>query len=283
MTLPQEEHIVAVVEEFLADLTSIFHKVNNVLPEDQNPLAIPIDMSVGQALALMEESNYSQMPIKAGETVLGVFSYRSFAQKISTLNGEKIDLNEMQVREFMESIEFIDILDDLVKTLDALDKKDVILVGNKKHLDGLLTPIDLVRYLYKLSSPFLLIGEIEKAIRNILRDTTTPDQLQQLMKQTLSQRYKEDNMPASLEEMTFNDYIQVIADGRSWKYFEAVFGSGEFHRKRTRTKLKTIGDLRNDTFHFKRELSENDISTLVIHRDWIENALTAYQEGKAAR
>jgi CBS domain-containing protein len=282
MNVPQVDSAVdTLVEQVMADLTSVFHRVNNVLPEEQDPLCIPLDMPVSEALVLMNKNGFSQVPIRAGDEILGIFSYRTFSQKLSSFTGEKIDLNILQVGEFIEKADFIDVLDDLVKTLDSLDRSDVILVGNRRNLNGILTPIDLVQYLYKLSSPFVLLGEIEKGIRNIIRDSCTPEQLQEMMTQTLSQVYQADNMPASLEAMTFNDYIQVIGDGRTWKFFEGIFGAGDLQRKRTRAKLKEISNIRNDAFHFKRELLENDINILVIHRDWIKNTLTAYQAKKA--
>ena len=262
MTVPQAESAIAFVEKVLADLTSVFHRVNNILPEEQEALCIPMHMPVAEALTLMEQNNFSQIPITAGKIVLGTFSYRSFAQKISAFTGEKLDLNQMQVREFVEQVEFIDVMDDLVKALDSLDKRDAILVGNKTNLTGLLTSMDIVKYLYILSSPFVLLGEIEKGIRNVIRDTCTPQQLHEIMLQTLSQIYRAENMPKSLEEMTFNDYVQIMGYGGTWEHFEAIFGEGDLHRKRTRAKLKEIGELRNDAFHFKRELSENDINTL---------------------
>ena len=281
MTVPQPIPVAVPVEEATTDLTNVFHRVNNVLPEDQTLLCIPFDTPVIDALEAMKKSGFSQIPIIAGDQVLGVFSYRSFSQKISDFTGEKIDLSQIQVREFVEKVEIIDVLDDLVKTLESLNKTDAILVGTLKELRGVLTPIDLVRYLYKLSSPFVLLGEVEKGVRNIIRDSSTPEKLLEMIQQTLSQVYQADKMPRSLEEMTFNDYVQVIGDGRTWKHFEVIFGSGDLQRKRTRVKLEQIRDLRNDIFHFKRELLEDDINTLVIHRDWIKNTLTAHQAKKA--
>jgi predicted transcriptional regulator len=283
MTLPQVESIIVLLEEARQDLTSVFHRVNNVLPEDQDALCISIDTPLIEALALMKKHNYSQIPIKAGDEVLGIFSYRSFAQRITEFMDEKINLDQIPIGEFIEHAGFVDVLDDLVSTLDTLDKKDVILVGDRKNLKGILTPIDLVKYLYKLSSPFVLLGEIEKGIRNIIRDSVTPEQLQDMIQQTLSQIYLADKMPKSLEEMTFNDYVQFIGDGRAWKYFEGVFGLGDLQRKRTRAKLEVLRDLRNDAFHFKRDLLEDDINKLVVCRDWIKNAVTACQVRKVGK
>jgi predicted transcriptional regulator len=283
MTVPQADPSIAFVEIDATDLTRVFLRVNNFVSEDQELLWVSPETSVLQALALMKENNYSQIPVKAGTNVLGIFSYRSFATQITEYIGEKFDPNQLRVVDFTENIEFVHVSEDLSKTLDTLYKKDAILVGNPDDLKALLTPIDLVRGLYKLSSPFVLIKEIEGGIRNIIRNSMTPDQLRTIIQQCLSQIYREENMPKLLEEMSFNDYVQVVGDGRSWTYFQVAFGAGDWQRKRTRAKLEVIRDLRNDIFHFKRNILESDISILVAHRDWIKKVVTAFQAGKVER
>lgn len=277
MVVPQPDIDSALIEAVLEDLTRVFHRVNNVLPEEQETIFVSFESPIEDVLSLMKAKNFSQIPVKAGDEVLGVFSYRSFINKIPEIIGEIVDLKQLQVGDFIDKVDFVDVLDDLTRTLDLLDKKDVVLVGSRDGLKGLLTPIDLVRYLYKLSSPFVLLSEIELALRNIIRSCAPPDQLQEMARITLSQIYQPDKMPNSLEEMTFNDYVQVIGHGRTWKSFEGAFGVGDWKRKNTRAKLEEIRDLRNDTFHFKRDLVETDISQLIVHRDWIKNVLTAYQ------
>lgn len=281
MAIPQRIDEIEMIIIPILELTSVFHRVNNVLPEDYDPVFVEYDTSVNEALRLMKENNFSQIPVKAGKEVLGIFSYRSFSSKVIEMIGERLDLDHFPVGEFIEPVDFVDVLDDLTKSLDELDKRDVVLVGNRNDLRGLFTPIDLVNYLYKLSSPFILLGEIEGAIRNILRSCATPEQLIGMAQLTLAHVYQPEKMPKSIEEMTFNDYIQIIGDGRTWNSFEVIFMTGDLQRRRTRAKLEEIRDFRNDVFHFRREINEDDIKKLLAHRDWIKNALTAYQAKKA--
>lgn len=79
--------------------------------------------------------------------------------------------------------------------------------------------------------------------------------------------------------MTFNDYIQIIGDGRNWPHFEVVFGTGaaDWQRKRTAERLKEVRDLRNDVFHFKRRLLPEDIDTLQTQRRWLQMKVTAFE------
>ena len=73
-------------------------------------------------------------------------------------------------------------------------------------------------------------------------------------------------MPTALQDMTFDNYQALISNGENWAYFEPVFGGT---RPRTSGKLKEIGSIRNDLFHFKREITMQDHQTLARHRDWL--------------
>jgi hypothetical protein len=73
--------------------------------------------------------------------------------------------------------------------------------------------------------------------------------------------------------MTFNDYIQIVGDGRHWSHFETFFGG---NRARTRAKLEQLRDLRNVIFHFRRDITVEEHQDLVAHRDWmLRNARAA--------
>jgi hypothetical protein len=82
--------------------------------------------------------------------------------------------------------------------------------------------------------------------------------------------------------MTFNDLILLISYGRTWHKFEQVFGAGTWHRKRVQSELTETREIRNDVFHFRRELEKEDIDKLLRTRDWLKMkaiALEARIEG----
>jgi hypothetical protein len=82
----------------------------------------------------------------------------------------------------------------------------------------------------------------------------------------------EGKLPTELEHMTFSDYAQIVGDGRNWKHFQPIF-KGD--RVRTRTKLKRAGELRNDVFHFRREILVKDYEELSALRNWMLMKATA--------
>jgi CBS-domain-containing membrane protein len=64
------------------DLVSeLFHRINRIIPQDQEILTIPPNCRVRDAVALMREHGYSQLPVVESGEVLGAFSFRSFAQE----------------------------------------------------------------------------------------------------------------------------------------------------------------------------------------------------------
>jgi hypothetical protein len=73
-------------------------------------------------------------------------------------------------------------------------------------------------------------------------------------------------VPTVLEEMTFDNYQVLVSHGDNWNFFEPVFGG---NRTRTSGKLKEIGAIRNDLFHFKREITISDHEALANHRSWL--------------
>lgn len=253
-------------------LLDLFHRVNSLLPEDQVLVAVRPGTTVAEAIQLMRKHGFSQLPVIEGSEVLGVFSFRSFAVQMLEMGEMKgVPLENLTVDEFIEELRFVHIHDDPRSIFDSLNRDDAVLVGEPNRLQGIATAMDVLHYLYRVASPFVMLMEIELSLRRLIGICVDDDELRTCIKNGLEQQYKgkEDEMPSRLEEMNFNHYVQIVGDGRNWPRFEEVFGEGDWQRKRTRTKLKKIGDLRNDVFHFKRELTEKDLGILTTHRDWL--------------
>ena len=83
-------------------LVATFHQAKSLIPKDQNLKTIPPEMPVSEALAILRQNRFSQLPVVAGNAVLGVFSYRSFSDKALTTGGS---LGDLPVEEFLESFE----------------------------------------------------------------------------------------------------------------------------------------------------------------------------------
>ena len=75
--------------------------------------------------------------------------------------------------------------------------------------EGVITAMGVLRYLFEAASPFLLVAEIELSLRMLINLALEGDELGHFASTSLS-HYKPESMPATLEDMTFNDYILLI-------------------------------------------------------------------------
>jgi hypothetical protein len=266
--------------------TELFHRINRVISPDRKVLTIPPDMLVPQAVALMTEYGYSQVPVVTENgVVLGVFSFRSFAKKAAKYTLKdcttlKCAPGDLQVEEFIEKFEFAWFTDEMKSVFGAMNRDDGILIGTPNFIGGVLTPMDLLCYIYEVAIPFVWVSEIEMALRELIKKGLDETQIAAAAKCCLLSAYNNDeaNVPISLEKMTFNDYKSLISYGDLWQKFKPVFGGT---RQLLSGKLKRIGEIRNDLFHFRRELTKEDRQTLETHRDWILNKIK--QAGTSGR
>lgn len=250
------------------NLADLFHRINRILPPDQEVVAVPPDTPVRRALEIMGQSGYSQVPVMEGREVLGVFSYRSLAAKLSGIDAKKHNPLDVLVEETMDIADpswFAHVNHELGHILDALERHDAVLVGEPGRLQGIVTTMDVLRYLDLVSGRFVVLGEIELCIRALLRAAMSEEEIATAADVAL-QHYEPEKRPRRLEDMTFSDYVQLVGDGRLWDKCRQAFGGD---RDRTRVKLKTLADLRNDVFHFRRELTDDDDRQLRSGRDWL--------------
>ena len=256
------------------DLASeLFHRINRVIPENQKLACVPPTILAGEAIHMMLEKGFSQLPVVQGTRVLGVFSYRSFSKisaqtSLNEMQREGVAPRDLQVDEFLEQWDFVSIMDEWRPVFGRLDAADGLLVGSKDNLIGVLSPMDLLRYLDNIASPYVMISEIEMSLRALIRVAIDEDQLAMIAEQSLAHAYSTQNIPQMLEQMTFEDYRSIISRGDNWRFFGDILGT---HRKRISGHLRRVGAIRNDLFHLKRALTIDDHETISNFRNWLLN------------
>ncbi len=250
--------------------TELFHRINRVIPEDQKEvLTVRAEDTASEALRLLKQHGFSQVPVLISDEVLGIFSYRSFSDAIvriaSSRPGASVSLEGLTAEECVEPAHFARVTDEFETWFETLDRHNAVLVGEARRLQAIVTPMDVLRYLYRVASHFVLVGEIELALRALMQSVASPEALKECARVALSGRYTGQTIPEKLEDMTFHDYVQIVGDGRNWPLFAPIFRGT---RERTRARLEEITELRNDVFHF-RSPSVDAHERLANHRDWM--------------
>ena len=254
-----------------------FHRINSVIPDDPEVISLGPETTVRDAIAFLVSRHCSQVPVVLNGEVLGLFTFRDLAKAMrSHGDGDPritaVDLLSMPVEECMNTRpEYARITDEFPRWLDVLEQHDAFLVGDTNRLEATITPMHLVRYLYKVSQPYVLIQEIELGIRSLIRMAVNGDALADAARTCLNEKYQPDKLPTTLEDMTFDDYARIVGDGRTWEMFQPLFRGD---RRRTSTKLRELAELRNKVFHF-RGVSVEDHPKLVEGRDWVLTKIRA--------
>lgn len=275
MSKPTDEPITA--EEDHPLITS-FHRVQGLIPVEQELMAIPPEMRVSEALKLMQEEHYSQLPVVAGDAVLGVFSYRSFSTKaIAKQRSAKDPLGDRSVEDFLEEFEYVHSSDDWNRVLKYLNQDDAFFVGHRDGIDGMVTTTDLLEYFRAIANPFILIAEIEQSLRLIIQTCIDEEKLPEAVESSLKTAYKGRKVPTDLSAMTFDNFVQIISNNDNWPYFEQMFGHQQETRKRTEARLRQVGAWRNDVFHFRRSLESWELITLSETREWLHTRGRAFE------
>jgi hypothetical protein len=127
--------------------------------------------------------------------------------------------------------------------------------------------MDALRYFHRVTSAFLLLQEIERAIRILLKCGFSDAELFAAIARCMRGRARHGAAtPTTIEKLSFGDYVQIIGDPDSWAHLQVVFGTS---RELVLTKLRPVNQLRNEAFHFRREFERDDYDRLIATRGWL--------------
>ena len=260
-------------------LVDSFHRVGSLIPEGQSLKTISKDTTVAKALEIMEEKHYSQLPVVAGKVVLGVFSYRSFAQEATKRQRSERNtvLADLPVEEFMEDFSFVAASQDWTKIQRQLDEKDGFFVGDPDEISGLVTIMDVYQYFRRIADPFIQVAEIEEPLRHLITERIPKDKRAEVFGRVLAGSYATGKLPQQPKDLSLNDKILIVTTRDNWSYFQGVLGQGDRAFNNAKEKLKDIPKLRNDAFHFNRKLQPHELKKIVDCRNWLHRALRAYE------
>lgn len=251
-------------------LKELFHLIKKALPEEPEPLlTLSPETFVSDALSQMSKRNFSQVPVVTGAQVLGVFSYRSFALGLLKLpEKSRNQVLSLSVDDFLEDLKYAQVYDELSSIIEELNIKDAVLVGLENRLQGVITTIDALRYFYRVASPYVMLLEVELAIRELIRECVSQNELNVCIERCLASYYAKagSSAPNCLEEMTLHDYVTMVICKQNWDIFSRVFGG---NRHIAQAKLEPMADLRNVVFHFKRGLTAEEYDLMRNTRDWL--------------
>ena len=212
-----------------------------ILPAAHNaPVSVKRDDSLAKATTILRIEDYSQLPVMQNEwDVKGVVSWTSIGA--AHAQGR----NPLKVRECMVTAHVIDVQMPLADATDVIYKHDYVLVRDKdQKITGIVTAVDLAHEFKQLTHPFLLIGEIEHHVRNLVRGKFSVEEFVEAS--------GGDDEVRGPDDLTFGGYCRLLQPKEAWAKLGLQVDRSVFNAH-----LESMRQIRNDVMHFSPEPRES--------------------------
>ena len=171
--------------------------------------------------------------------VEGIITWQSIARNLSRRQDDAIanQLFDTTIRIVPE----IPVNAPLYSVMSPIQEHGFVLVrGEDNSITGLVTARSFARQYARLARPYMMIGEIERSLRALIRGKFSSSVLKAA---TLGQ---EDNDHIGPEDLTLGDYVSLLGNKDNWENLGLRF----VDRKEFARQLEWLRERRNEIMHF---------------------------------
>lgn len=225
--------------------------IGNYINQGNNIESIKGEDSISSARTMMIINNFSQLPVMRNEnnSPSGVITLKRLLRDYNKIN------NESLVKDFLDTPVYISTNESILRAIEIVTENDYALVKSAKSngVVGIITAYDIGNLFVDFSQGFLLAGECEAKLRQILTKAASLDELKS-SKNTNDKKREIKN----IIDLTFNEYITVLNNDNVWGKINTTVD-----KKQLNTLLEEVRDIRNKIMHFKPSgISPEDIQKL---------------------
>lgn len=216
--------------------TDPIFRINRLEAANKKPISVKPDATLQQAITIMLTNDYSQLPVMTGPRELkGIVSWKTIGIRLA------LKRPCTSVRDAMEPPQVVAVDVSLFDAIHRIASHDYVLVqANDKTYTGIVTASDLNFQFQALAEPFLLVGEIENGLRQILHQKFNLKELEEAKSPGDSGRSIE-----SPSDLTLGEFVRLVEPEKRWKKLKIEICRVEFlHR------LNRVREVRNDIMHF---------------------------------
>jgi CBS domain-containing protein len=200
------------------------------------PVSVKPDTSLREAITLMMAHDYSQLPIMTtARDVKGLISWKTIGRKL--VLKQQCSL----ASDCVGTVDVVSIEEPLFSAIPRIAEHDCVLVkAEDRRICGIVTAADLSVQFGRLAEPFLLVGEIEDLLRQLLNNKFTASELSEF-------RGVRDGAKAAdgVADLTLGDIVQLISSEDRWNKVSLEVDRAEFV-----SRLDRVRTIRNDVMHF---------------------------------
>jgi predicted transcriptional regulator len=224
-------------------------RIGKIASANNPPVSVKPNASLQEAVTIMLARNFSQLPVMTTEReVKGVISWASIGARLAT------KISGPDVQSYMDDHHEILISASLFSGIRIILEHNYVLVRSlDKKVSGIVTSNDIALQFEEISTPFLLLAEIENNLRSLIGI--------KLKISDIKRACGEEHLPkefSGVSELTFGNYVRILDHIDNWNKIGLNLDRTAFC-----SELTAINVIRNDVMHFDPDpLTEQDLSKL---------------------
>ena len=239
--------------------------IRQLIEDREKPLCISRALTVSDALSLMIEHDYSQLPVldDAGK-LIGIISEKSITNTYFN-SGGNVPIMPLKVDNCLAIPRIVKQDEDVLNALNILKEVDSLLIVEDDKPVGIITNFDTTNFFRNLSEGLIIIEDIESALNELI-DSEFPTDAKKLDAwfKTFGKDEADDRRPArDPEKPSFEDLLRVIT--KHWSSFENM----DCEKNLFLSILEPVREIRNQLAHFRGDLSPLQQNRLHHARDWM--------------
>jgi predicted transcriptional regulator len=212
------------------------YRIIRLAASTRKPLSISPDTKLEEAITHLLTNDFSQLPVMTSERdVKGIITWASIGSRLAM--GKNCSL----ARDFMEQHHEIRSDASLISAIGIIAEHQYVLVrGHDQKITGIVTASDLSLQFQQLAEPFLLLGEIENHLRQVISHRFTPTELKSAKDPIDAKR-----VVTSVTDLTYGEYKRLLENPERWNKLNITVD-----RKACMEKFENVRRIRNDVMHF---------------------------------
>ena len=194
------------------------------------------------AQTLMLRHDYSQLPVLSNRELLGAVSWESIAQR-------RLHQGDCTLAQCIVPAEAVGAEDDLLPHVPRIVAQGFVFVRSKdRTFTGIVTTTDLSENFLALAEPFLLVGEVERQLRNVVGKHLSPEEIVAAKDPRDSTRTVD-----GADNLSLGELRRLFEPREKWERF-----GWQLDRAVLLEALNDLVDLRNDVMHFSPDPVDED-------------------------
>ncbi|MET9882679.1 CBS domain-containing protein [Streptomyces sp. NPDC006430] len=216
------------------------------LPFVREVVTVRMSDALSHAITPMIEHDFSQLPVVDHNNVLrGVVTWEGIGR--AQLGGRTATVaNALDPHPETARVEHA-----LFDRMDRIQRSGfTIIVDGENTVIGILTSTDLAGQLKQRIEPFILLEELERRLRRLIRHFST-EELPKEIRRTMERG----------QHLSLGQYVFLVEDGHCWSTLRWPFEQQDISRR-----LATVRDYRNDLAHWAVDAPAEDVAALAATR-----------------